>query len=257
MKKSNFPDFQHTKVLYNAFAHNDYAHGRPLFDALEKGFNFIEADIHLIKGNLFVSHNRPFWPDKKKTLSALYLDPLFQIFQENRQRIFPNSNRPLQLMIDIKTDGVSTYNILKKVLLPYQEMLCSWENNVKQDGAINVIISGNRPINLVKNAPNRFVQIDGRIEDLAQNYPSELMPMISDNFAKIFGRSWFFRKSIHPEGLKKLSEIAKITHQQNKTLRLWSCPEDESTWDNLLNAGVNYINTDHLDRLKNYFERKA
>ena len=40
------------KVYYNAFSHNDYEHERPLFDALDLGFNCVEADLWLIAGEL-------------------------------------------------------------------------------------------------------------------------------------------------------------------------------------------------------------
>lgn len=40
------------KVYYNAFSHNDYEHERPLFDALDLGFNCVEADLWLIDGEL-------------------------------------------------------------------------------------------------------------------------------------------------------------------------------------------------------------
>ena len=63
--------------LPRAHAHNDYQHERPLLDALDHGFGSIEADIHLINGNLLVAHNRDeAQPDR--TLQGLYLDPLRQ-----------------------------------------------------------------------------------------------------------------------------------------------------------------------------------
>jgi hypothetical protein len=43
--------------LVNAHAHNDYEHDRPLFDALDHGFCSVEADIHLVDGQLLVAHN--------------------------------------------------------------------------------------------------------------------------------------------------------------------------------------------------------
>lgn len=41
--------------LERAHAHNDYEHARPLFDALERGFNSVEADVHLVDGRLLVA----------------------------------------------------------------------------------------------------------------------------------------------------------------------------------------------------------
>ena len=42
--------------LTNAHAHNDYEHTRPLFDALDQGFNSVEADVFLVDGKLLVGH---------------------------------------------------------------------------------------------------------------------------------------------------------------------------------------------------------
>jgi hypothetical protein len=39
-------------------AHNDYAHARPLFDALIRGFCSIDADILLVDGQQLVTHTR-------------------------------------------------------------------------------------------------------------------------------------------------------------------------------------------------------
>jgi hypothetical protein len=36
-----------TIILPNAYAHNDYWHKRPLLDALDNGFTYVEADVFL------------------------------------------------------------------------------------------------------------------------------------------------------------------------------------------------------------------
>jgi hypothetical protein len=46
------------KPLVRAHAHNDYEHARPLFDALDRGFCSVEADVYLIDGELLVAHDR-------------------------------------------------------------------------------------------------------------------------------------------------------------------------------------------------------
>nr|BFD86161.1 hypothetical protein StreXyl84_55620 [Streptomyces sp. Xyl84] len=61
--------------LWHAHAHNDYAHPRPLLDALDHRFNSVEADIHLVDGELLVAHD-PADLDPRRTLASLYLDPL-------------------------------------------------------------------------------------------------------------------------------------------------------------------------------------
>ena len=48
--------------LERAYAHNDYEHERPLYDALDHGFESMEADIRLNDGDLVVSHHEPRLP---------------------------------------------------------------------------------------------------------------------------------------------------------------------------------------------------
>ena len=49
--------------LRHAHAHNDYAHRRPLWDALDRGFCSVEADIFLSRGELLVGHT---WFDLRR-----------------------------------------------------------------------------------------------------------------------------------------------------------------------------------------------
>ena len=63
--------------LRQAHAHNDYAHSRPLLDALDHGFCSVEADVFLVKDKLLVGHT--FLELKpNRTLESLYLDPLLE-----------------------------------------------------------------------------------------------------------------------------------------------------------------------------------
>ena len=134
------------KPLPNAHAHNDYQHSQPLLEALSYGFTSIEADIYLMKGELYVSHLPPLFKNKNRTLTKLYLEPLFKRYKENGNQIYPNYNNPIYLMIDIKNKSEATYELLKKQLEPYQEMLSSWENNEPSLKGVNIILSGSRPI---------------------------------------------------------------------------------------------------------------
>jgi len=248
----DLPKLNRVIPSYHAYAHNDYEHPNPLTDALKLGFTFIEADIHLLNDSLYVSHYRPLFPNSKKTLSKLYLEPLFKIQHLNKGHIFPNQPRPLVLMVDIKTEAEKTYQKLKEVLVPYQEMLCSWENKKEQTRAVKIIISGNRPIQTILQEELRYVQVDGRLDDLAYDYPADFMPIISDNFTKVFGFTFFKKKNLKPKELKKLSDLNKKIHAQNKIIRLWNSPEEENVWGQLIQHGVDLINTDQLEKLNIY-----
>src|SRR5437764_15141577 len=58
------------RPLTRAHAHNDYEHIRPLWDALDRGFGSVEADIWLTGDLLLVAHDKKqVKPDR--TLEAL------------------------------------------------------------------------------------------------------------------------------------------------------------------------------------------
>lgn len=80
-------------IHYNAFSHNDYWRERPLLDALSFRFNCVEADLWLIDGELYVSHDRPE-PNPAITFENLYLKPLVARIQANGGKVYPGSDRP-------------------------------------------------------------------------------------------------------------------------------------------------------------------
>lgn len=251
----DFPNLDFVTPLFQAHAHNDYEHPEPLFDALINGFTSIEVDIHLINDELYVNHLRPIFPNKERTLTKLYLEPLFEGYLQSNGRFFPTSDRPLQLMIDIKTNKNRTYTKLKEVLKPYEEMFTYWEENIEHPSAVSVILSGHRPIEKVLEEKKRFVQIDGRIRDIGKNYAPEFMPMISDKFSRVCGWSIFSKKpSI--EKLEKMNQFAQKIHAEGKKFRLWKSPEDTFVWETMLNQGVDIINTDSLNLLSNFLLEK-
>jgi hypothetical protein len=72
--------------LPKAFAHNDYWHNRPLYDALDHGFLNVEADIYLRDDELLVAHILPSF-QKRRTLEQLYLKPLLDYYKGDNKEI--------------------------------------------------------------------------------------------------------------------------------------------------------------------------
>ena len=103
-------------LLPNAHAHNDYAHPRPLLDALDQGFLSVEADIYLVGGELRVGHDRQ---DLKpgRTLEALYLDPLANRVRKNKGTVYGQPG-VLTLLVDIKEDGARVQDELTRFSVP-------------------------------------------------------------------------------------------------------------------------------------------
>lgn len=237
-----------TRVHLNAHAHNDYDHKRPLFDALENGFISVEADVHLKDNKLLVSHSGP--GSTAKSLEELYLKPLDSLRIKNGGSIYPQNSTPLLLLIDIKTDGEETFQYILQALSRYEHCLTT----PSRKGAIRVLISGNRPFDLIQHDPSHLSSIDGRPEDIGKGFSSDVMPLISESFNRVM--KWNGIGAPPPDELIKLKELATRVHGENKKLRLWASPDNENTWPVLLSAGVDLINTDKLQELNLFLTSK-
>ncbi len=236
---------------YPAHAHNDYMHERPLFDALENGFRSIEADVFAIGDSLYVAHNRK---DIKpgRTLRALYMEPLMEYISEDRVGIY-DSVSPLILLVDIKDDGLTTYRLLDRILSEYREILCKASHGAYVPGNVMVVISGNRPIDYMVQQTQRFAFVDGRMENLTDTYPPLLMPLISDRWTKYF--AWKGKGDMPVEERSQLKLYVQQAHENGQLVRFWATPdkpglEREAVWTELLEAGVDLLNTDDLAGLR-------
>jgi len=232
--------------LAQAHAHNDYEHDRPLLDALDHGFSSVEADIYLIDGALLVAHNRG---DVKpeRTLQRLYLDPLRQRVKAHGGSVYPGG-KPFYLLIDIKSDGESTYAALDKVLAGYADVISTVRDGKEESQAIEAVISGNCPRDLITAAAVRHAGIDGRMGDLDSDVPANLMPLVSDRWGALF--KWRGRGPIGDEELSKLKHAVDAARAHGRRIRFWATPETVDTWRVLQAAGVDHINTDNLAGLE-------
>lgn len=235
------------QVHPNAHAHNDYEHERPLLDALQYGFLSIEADIHLIQGELYVSHGKPK-PSAAITLEALYLKPLDSIIRL-RGAVYTGHDKPLILLIDIKTHATTTLERLIKVLKRYPSMFPP----DKPQSHVTVVISGNRDYQAMMKSD--VVSLDGRPEDLGKGISANQMPLISDHFGNWM--HWSGKGKPESGDLQKVRNLASRVHSENKKLRLWGIPDREEAWQVLLDAGVDLINTDRLEALNQFLLNRA
>jgi hypothetical protein len=244
-----------TSVLTHAHAHNDYEHPRPLQDALDHGFMSVEADIFLVDGELLVAHNLKD-VSTDRTLESLYLRPLWERFKKNQGSIY-GTHGTFWLWIDIKRDGGAVYEVLQQQLREYSEMLSVSVNDQWLEKAVTIIISGDRPFQEISVSDPRYVAIDGRLSDLESSpnsqYSSSLMPVVSDN--------WRLHFRYRGEGpmvaaeQQKLRAIVSQAHNQRRKVRFWATPESEQLWKELLDAQVDLIGTDDLERLATFLVR--
>jgi hypothetical protein len=240
-------------VLTRAYAHNDYEHARPLFDALDHGFFGVEADVHLRGDELFVAHTggaiKP-----GATLRTLYLDPLLKLVRQNGGRVYPGGPKGFLLMIEFKSDGEQSYSVLREMLAPYREMLTIYHKDRIEENAVTISITGHRPNGLLREEELRYAGIDGDLRDLKEPEKT-LYPTISENFFLYFPLGGL--GDLNKADRKRLKGYVEAAHARGRKIRFWGIPAKERLWDELYAAGVDLINTDDLDKLRDYLLKKT
>jgi len=239
--------------LERAHAHNDYEHEHPLYDALDHGFTSVETDVHLVDGELLVAHDTEDLQEDV-TLQSLYLDPLRERVSQNGGRVYPDGPQ-FTLLIDVKTGAEGTYAALRQVLAEYEDILTTFGPDGQKDGAIVVIISGNRARDDMASDPVRYAAYDGRLEDLDSDAPAAFIPLISDKWTSNF--MWMGTGDMPESERQKLQEIVETAHAQGQRVRFWNTPDKrtqarEAVWRELVSAGVDLINTDDLEGLQQF-----
>jgi hypothetical protein len=229
--------------LPNSHSHNDYRQKHPLLDALNYRFASVEADVFLIRGELYVSHTYPF--RGRQRLDSLYLEPLQKIINARGGKIYENAS--LILLIDIKSDAAKTYAALEKLLEKYKPLLTSYENGKIIPGAVTIILSGNKPYKTLEKETSRCAFIDQAL--LAMKVPSaeNVFLMASTKYSSVL--SWKGKGPLSEAQKKKLEQLTATAHQQGRKVRLWAAPENEIVWKTLLDCGVDLITTDKLEKL--------
>ncbi|MEU9011810.1 phosphatidylinositol-specific phospholipase C/glycerophosphodiester phosphodiesterase family protein [Streptomyces sp. NPDC048479] len=246
--------------LRRAHAHNDYLHERPLHDALSHGFTSVEADIFLVNGELLVAHE-PADLDPTRTLRSLYLDPLLARVKANHGSVYRGYRRPVQLLIDIKTDGAAAYLALDRQLRHYRRMLSTYAYGHVRLGAVTPVISGDRAARVPMEAQRvRYAFYDGRLEDLGTAAPASFVPLISSNWTESF--SWLGTGQFPAAERQKLHAIVADAHDHGQRVRFWATPDvdgpdRDAVWTELLAARVDHINTDDLAALERFLRARG
>ncbi|MFE4450235.1 phosphatidylinositol-specific phospholipase C/glycerophosphodiester phosphodiesterase family protein [Streptomyces sp. NPDC056796] len=247
------------RPLARAHAHNDYLHPRPLYDALAHGFTSVEADIFLVGGELLVAHEAESL-DPARTLSSLYLDPLLATVRANHGRVHAGHPGPLQLLIDIKTDGAATYPVLDRVLTRYRRILTRCAQGRVRAGAVTAVVSGDRAARTpMETRTTRYAFYDGRPDDLGTAAPASFIPLISTNWATAF--DWQGAGPFPAAERERLRTFVTAAHARGQRVRFWGTPDTagpgrEAVWTELLAAGVDHLNTDDLAGLETFLRRR-
>ncbi|MEX0601163.1 MAG: phosphatidylinositol-specific phospholipase C/glycerophosphodiester phosphodiesterase family protein, partial [Rhodothermales bacterium] len=257
-------------VLHRAHAHNDYEHDRPLLDALDRGFGSIEVDVFLVDGALLVAHDLE---DVRadRTLRSLYLDPLRERVQAHDGSVY-GEGTPVLLLVDVKSEAEPTYEALRSVLREYAGMLTRFERSSAAgsgetadggrateetiEGAVTVVISGNRARSMMRAEDVRLAAYDGRMEDLEQHadVPPSFIPLVSIPWYGI--SSWRGEGAIPDADLDQLRRLVAAAHEQGRMIRFWATADTSTVWDVLTEENVDLIGADDLEALGTYLRSR-
>jgi N-acyl-D-amino-acid deacylase len=240
-------------ILTKGHAHNDYRHKHPLFDALDNGFCSVEADIFFVDGKLLVAHDRNA-VKPERTLEALYLEPLRKRVEANGGRVYPGGPS-VNLLIDLKQDWKTIYPALVKVLAQYADILTTYADGKTRTNAVTAIITGNRSPQMFAGEKIRYAALDGTPDYLDSNLPADFVPWISSNWIETF--EWAGHGEFPADEKAKLQEIVAKAHAKGRRVRFWGAPDQPRFWDEMLNNGVDLINTDDLPGLQQFLRQRG
>ena len=227
----------------NIHSHNDYANAQPFVEAFANEVGVIEADVFLSNNELFVAHT-PNEINKDITLRSLYLNPLLKNIKEHG-KLYSN-NKPLVLMIDVKTEAEATLNLIVKQLKTYPDVV--------SNSQFKIIISGNRPNpESWVNYPS-FISFDGRISESYSANALARVDMISEDLKN--HTIWNGKGVLTQPDLVKIKGVIEKVHRQNKKIRFWSTQDNVNTWITLMNLGVDYLGTDKTTDLTHFINTK-
>lgn len=237
--------------LAHGHAHNDYVHKRPLTEALENGFTSIEIDVFLHKGELKVAHVG-IGLDKKKNIEELYLEPISKIIAQNGGNVYKGYNTPVIFMVDFKTDGMATYTKLKEVLSRYQNIITLYhKDSVIHQRAINILISGGSPISELLKEDSAHATIDADLRSMSNAVNAKVITRYSSGWQSYF--RWTGNGEMPTGQKQRLDSLITHGHGMGKNIRFYHIPDNPNVWRTLLNAGVDWINTDKLARFRRFY----
>ena len=271
-------------------SHNDYWRHVPLYDALAAGCTSVEADVWLFGNDLFVGHSQKSLT-KERTLESLYIDPIVSILSNQNapnqvtttngtlssttalNGVFETSpNTPLILLIDMKTDGASTFLAVLEHLDPFRSRgwLTHFNGSAVVPGLITVVGTGNTPFNLlVANTTYRDIFYDAPLDELwgddptsinkydqllmSEKYTRENSYYASVSFQKELGNLW--HGILTPQQVLTIRGQIKGAQERGLKARYWDTPawpvgRRDHVWDVLMREGEGALNVDDLEAAK-------
>lgn len=228
-------------------SHNDYTRTVPFYEAYAQKIYSIEVDMFYRDGEFYVSHDevdiQPL-----KTFEAMYLRPLLSLYELNKGKAWADSDRPLQLVVEIKSDNTDAFmDAFVKLCGKYPEV---FNPNVNPN-AVHIAITGHAP------SPEKFSQypsyilFDGNLDDKYTEEQLKQVAMFSQDFKSL--SHWNGKGSLVRDEKAKVMAAIDKAHAQNKPIRFWGAPDGITAWNTFYWLGADYINTDKVEQCAEFF----
>lgn len=235
------------KFNYAGHSHNDYWQSQPFYTAYYAGMQSIEADIFLRDGKLMVAHDAKEI-NAEHTLKALYLDPVAKLYRKNGAAAFADKTKQLQLLIDVKESYKQTLPVLVKTLEQYGDLF----NPVKNPNAIKVIVTGGRPKpEGFKDYP-KWLFFDGEVN---WNYDAASLAQTGLISADLKDYTDWNGKGL-PENIPGIKQAIAKADSLGLRFRFYGTHDSPNAWQQLINLGVYWVNTDHPKTLELFLDQR-
>jgi len=254
-------------------SHNDYWRDVPLLTALSFGVASVEADVWLVDGTLFIGHEMAALT-KDRTFDSLYIQPLLSIIknanpkdpfttnQTTTNGVFDTaSSVPLQLLVDIKTDGVQALPVVLRALEPLRSAgyLTTFANGTLISSAVTVVGTGNSPLEPIKALEPRDFFFDAPLTELSvqtnTTWSPELSPIASTDYNTAVG--WSGIGNISDAQKANITKFVHDAQSRGIASRFWDTPgwpifARTAIWQELLNDGAFWLNADDLEAASSF-----
>lgn len=226
-------------------AHNDYAHGRPLLDALDAGFRSVEADVYYAGGKLTVSHDGRSSPG---TLESLYLAPLQARIITHGGSVY-GDGQPFRLVIDLKDAQPELPATIASLFARYPMLARSGGA-----GPVEVVFTGDDTMKkaVVSKLPwgTRDTNVFSTSESVTDARWTDFALKWSDCV------DWDGDGAISADDQQTLVYLVGYAHALHRTIRFFGAPDRPAVWAAEAAAGVDFISTDDLAGLARFLRAR-
>ncbi|MBX3242184.1 MAG: alkaline phosphatase [Chitinophagaceae bacterium] len=229
------------KIKYsvaNIHAHNDYEVNIPFVQAYRLGIGSIEADVILRNDTLYVAHDEKDIAERTLYFEEHYIRPLDAAQHTGKAR-------PVILLIDLKTDAVTTLAKVVEVVEKYPALTSNPD--------IQLVITGNQPPAENFSRYPRWMLFDGRLNNPAHFNHLDRIGMFSANFRDY--TKWNGKGLIPEAERKKIQEAVQRVHAAGKKIRFWASPDIINAWHVFMDMKIDFINTDRIEELTVFMNR--